>query len=54
MAGCGSTTDKPEASGIATEAESTGSNYEIIRWQLISTAEWEEDERLNLWNGSLE
>lgn len=31
-----------------------GSNYEILRWQLQSTAEWEEDDSLSLWNGSLE
>lgn len=29
-------------------------DYEILRWQLVSTAEWEEEESLNLWNGSLE
>ncbi len=32
----------------------TGSEYEILRWQLTSTAEWEEEDNLNLWNGSLE
>lgn len=32
----------------------TGNAYEILRWQLVSTTDWEEDESLSLWNGSTE
>lgn len=39
---------------LQVEVKISGDTYEILRWQLKSTAEWEEDESLNLWNGSLE
>jgi len=32
----------------------TDEEYEITRWQLVSTTEWEEDDSVDVWNGSLE
>lgn len=43
-----------EVQELQIEVKIIGSDYEIIRWQVVSTAEWEEEENLNLWNGSLE
>ena len=31
----------------------TGDAYEIVRWKLVSTTEWEEDDSVDVWNGSL-
>ena len=28
--------------------------YEILSWKVVSTAEWEEDDSLNLWDGKTE
>jgi len=39
---------------LQVEVRINGNSYEILQWQLKSTTEWEEDEGLNLWNGSLE
>jgi len=39
---------------LQVEVRVHGSSYEILRWQLVSTTEWEEEEPLHLWNGSLE
>lgn len=36
------------------EVRVTGTAYEILRWQLVSTTAWEEDDSLSIWNGSLE
>ncbi len=36
------------------EVQIIGDKYEILRWQLVSTTEWEEDDSLNLWSGSTE
>ncbi len=29
-----------------------GSDYRILRWQAVSTAQWEADDRLPVWDGS--
>ena len=29
----------------------TGTDYEILRWQTVSTGEWTPDDRLPVWNG---
>ena len=43
-----------EVQELQVEVRMDGSSYEILRWQLKSTTEWEEEDSLNLWNGSLE
>lgn len=43
-----------EVQSLVVEVQITGSEYQILRWQPVSTAEWEEDDSLNVWNGSLE
>ncbi len=30
----------------------SGSDYEIVRWQMVSTAHWQNDDSLNLWEGN--
>ena len=39
---------------LEVEVKITGEAYEIVRWQLVSTTEWEEDDSLDVWSGSLE
>lgn len=39
---------------LLVEVQITGAEYRILRWQLVSTTEWEEDDSLALWNGSME
>lgn len=39
---------------LSVEVKITGDEYQILRWQLVSTVEWKEDDNLNLWNGSIE
>lgn len=39
---------------LSVEVKITGDEYRILRWQLVSTVEWKEDDNLNLWNGSIE
>ena len=34
--------------------EITKDSYRVLRWQLASTTEWEADESLDVWNGSME
>lgn len=36
---------------LAVEAAVKGSDYEILRWQVISTADWQPEEKLPVWNG---
>ena len=43
-----------EVQALAVEVQITGNDYRILRWQLVSTTEWEADENMNLWNGSME
>ncbi|MBR3705667.1 MAG: hypothetical protein IKM19_01735 [Firmicutes bacterium] len=30
----------------------SGSDYEVLQWQMVSTADWQNDESLNLWDGN--
>lgn len=39
---------------LVVEAEVTGEDYRILRWQTESTHSWQEEESLNLWDGMLE
>lgn len=39
---------------LQVEIQITGNSYEILRWQLVSTTDWEEDDSLSLWDGSIE
>ncbi len=43
-----------DVQALEVEVRITDEKYEIIRWQLISTTEWEEDDSMDVWNGSLE
>ena len=43
-----------EVQALEAEVIITGETYEIIRWQLVSTAEWEEEDSIGVWNGSLD
>lgn len=43
-----------EVQALFVEVQITGENYRILRWQLISTTEWETDDSLSLWDGSIE
>lgn len=36
---------------LAVEVAVKGSDYEILRWQVISTADWQPEEILPVWNG---
>jgi len=36
---------------LEVEVEVTGRDYTILRWQAVSAAGWEEDDRLDLWDG---
>ena len=37
---------------ICVELESQGADWTVLRWQAESTAEWESDDGLNLWDGT--
>jgi len=30
----------------------SGTDYEVLQWQMVSTASWQNDESLNLWDGN--
>ena len=30
----------------------TGSDYEILRWQVVSTTQWQADDRIPVWKGA--
>ena len=30
----------------------SGTDYEVLQWQMVSTADWQNDESLNLWDGN--
>ncbi|MBQ6900896.1 MAG: hypothetical protein IJN72_08650 [Firmicutes bacterium] len=30
----------------------SGTDYEVLQWQMVSTAGWQNDESLNLWDGN--
>lgn len=43
-----------EVQALSVEVRVNGSDYQILRWQLISTTKWEEDDGMNLWSGSMD
>lgn len=38
---------------LAVEVRISGNDYQILRWQEISSADWQADDRLPVWNGQL-
>lgn len=43
-----------EVQKLVVEAEVSGEEYRILRWQAVSTTEWKEEDTLNLWDGAEE
>ena len=43
-----------ENQALEVEVQITEDSYRVLRWQLVSTTEWEADESLDVWNGSME
>lgn len=43
-----------ETQALEVEVQITEESYRILRWQLVSTTEWEEQEDLDVWDGSME
>ena len=43
-----------ETQALEVEAQITEDSYRVLRWQLVSTTEWEADEGLDVWDGSME
>lgn len=43
-----------ETQALEAEVEITEDSYHILRWQLVSTTEWEADEELDVWDGNIE
>ena len=43
-----------EVQVLDVEVRITEDSYEILRWQLVSTTEWEENDSISIWNGSLD
>lgn len=39
---------------LVVEAELDENTYQILRWQTVSTTEWEENDELQLWDGDIE
>ena len=39
---------------LQVELRQNGEQWEVIRWQAVSTVAWESDDSLNLWDGELE
>ena len=42
-----------ETQVLAVCAEVTGADYRILRWQAVSTAQWEAEEDLPVWDGEV-
>lgn len=38
---------------LAVRVEVAGENYQILRWQAISTADWDAEDKLPVWNGEM-
>lgn len=36
---------------LQVEVQVSGKNYHILRWQTVSTADWEADDSLTVWDG---
>lgn len=43
-----------ETQALEVEVQITEDSYRVLRWQLVSTTEWEADEGLDVWDGSME
>jgi len=43
-----------EVQTLEVEVKVIKDEYQILRWQVVSTATWEENNDLNLWNGNME
>ena len=41
-----------DTQALAVEVAVTGNSYRILRWQAISTTDWQADDRLPVWDGS--
>lgn len=41
-----------DTQALAVEVAVTGSSYRILRWQAVSTTDWQADDRLPVWDGS--
>lgn len=40
-----------ERQELKIEVRIEGSEYEVLRWQLVSTTQWVADDKLNVWQG---
>lgn len=43
-----------ETQVLEVEVQITEDSYRVLRWQLVSTTEWEADDGLDVWDGSME
>ena len=43
-----------ELQALEVEVEITEAFYRVLRWQMVSTTEWEADDSMNVWDGSME
>ena len=43
-----------ETQALEVEVQITEDSYRGLRWQLVSTTEWEADDGLDVWDGSME
>jgi len=39
---------------LLVEVKVTGSEYQVCRWQIVSTTDWKNNEELDLWDGEIE
>ena len=40
-----------ETQTLVVEVKVQGTDYTILRWQAVSTTDWQEDDRLHVWGG---
>ena len=43
-----------ENQALEVEVQITEDSYRVLRWQMVSTTEWEADDGLDVWDGSME
>ena len=43
-----------ELQALEVEVQITGASYRVLRWQMVSTTDWEADDNMNVWDGSME
>jgi len=48
---CAYTVTISDTQELQVEVRVSGGSYAVLRWQAVSTADWEPDDSLNLWNG---